>query len=243
MYDAQLLVCARLDELPWLNACLRSVKKYWKGSISPIVVLTPDCRSQLPSILTELQAYVVFQPLDKHDYIRMTADCYLSAPMVLFMDVHELFIRECCLETFTGGSHKPLVSVERYSTGLFRPDADIHCVQARRWTIDEMLGVLPEFEFTSREPMLFYRSSIRKLRDTIEDKNKRPLKMLMQNVIPAYFSSFNFMAEYCHDREQAAYEWVDSNAPYECSTKHFRGVTDCTRGEDLEAVRAILFEN
>ncbi len=243
MLDCQLLICAAANDLPWLNASLRSVKKYWKGSVSPIVVLTPECRNRLPSILTEMQAYVVFQPLDRHDYIRMTADSYLSAPMVLFMDVHELFIRECSLGTFTGGSNKPLVTVERYSSELFRPDADIHCVQARRWTIDEVLGILPEFEFTSREPMLFYRSSIRKLRETIEEKNKRPLKILMQNVLPEYFSSFNFMAEYCHDREEAAYEWVDSTAPYQSSTRHFRGITDCTRGEDLEAVQSILFDN
>jgi hypothetical protein len=242
MYDCQILVCATAKELPWINCCMRSVKKFWKGSISPIVVLTPECRSMLPSILKDLQAYVVFQPEELHDYIRLTADSYLCAPLVLFLDTHEMFIRPCDLQTFTDPKRRPTVTTEAYTDTLSRPCADNNCIQNRRWSCDELLGMLPEFEYTGRDPMVFHRHSIRRVREMIESKNRRPIADLIRNYYPPYFSSTSLLGEYCHEKERSSYDWVDSNEPYEAAIQPFWGVRDATKGEDFDAVQKILVE-
>jgi hypothetical protein len=238
-YDCQLLICSTDKELPWLNLCLRSVQRFWHGSISPIVVLTPECRKIIPCVIKELQSYVVFQSKEHHDIVRMTADSYLSAPLVLFLDVHEFFIRPCDISTFSVGN-KPTVTVEQYSNTLCRHNVDNSCVQNRRWVIEEILGTLPEFEFTGRDPIMFHRHSIRRLREEIETKNRRPVADLMRNYIPDYFSSSNFLGEYCFNREKSYYDWVSVEKEYKPAIQPFWGIRDFTKGDDFEAVQKIL---
>src|SRR6476469_8343832 len=128
MQEAQLLICATAKELPWLNCCLRSAQKFYSSAHNPIVVLTPECRSNIPSIVNVLRAYVVFMAAADHPYVRLTADCYMTSQMVMFLDVHDMFIRACDIRSFTEAG-RPVVVRERYTPTLVRPDADIHCVK------------------------------------------------------------------------------------------------------------------
>lgn len=238
--DCQLLVCATEKEIPWLNVCLRSVQKFWRGSISPIVVLTPECRKELPDVIKELQSYVVFQEKEYHEIVRMTADSYLSAPLVLFIDVHAMFIRPCDITTFSDGNNRPTVSIENYSSTICRPNIDNSCVQNRRWVIEEIFGSLPDFEFSGRDPIMFHRHSIRRLRESIETKNRRPVADLMRNYAPDYFSSCNFIGEYCYKKENASYDWVPVSDQYTTAIEPFWGIRDFSKGEDFDAVQKIL---
>src|SRR6476660_4109768 len=183
MQEAQLLICAAAKDLPWLNACLHSVQKFWSSPHPPVIILTPECRKELPGIITDLRAYVVFVAEELHPYVRLTADCYMTSHLVMFMDSHDMFTRSCSTKDFTFAG-RPMVVMERYGPSLCRPNADANCVANRRNIIEDLTGITPQYEYTVRNPMVFHRYSIRRLREAIEVKNKRPLRDLILNCYP-----------------------------------------------------------
>lgn len=240
MYDCQILVCSTFRELPWLNVCLRSVQKYWKGITSPIVVVTPDCKHSLPSIVSELRSYVILKDKELHNYIRLTADSHMNAKSVLFLEPRELFKAPCSFSSFTNNEGRLIVYTEAYHPNMERPCSDDNSLQNQRWVIEDVLGSLPEHEFTYRSPFVFYRHSIRRLREFIETKNKRPLLQVMQLHAPEYFSPFNFLGAYCCTYEKDSYQWEDKTKAGEPVLCPFWGIREPNKGEDYRAIQAIL---
>lgn len=240
MLDAQIFICSGVRELPWLNCSLRSVQRYWSGAYAPIIAIPPECRKSLPSIVNELKCVVILQPVEFHAYLRMTIDCYMSAQMVMFMDVHDMLTKECRCNTFTDAQHRPVLSTEEYSSTLCRPDADNSCVLNRRSLTEDLLDFESPYEYTAREPILFHRHSIRRAREMIEAKNRRPLSDLMRNYCEDYFSVANVVGSYVWQKERSAYHHTPISECTAVPMRQFLGITDPTKGTDFEEVQRIL---
>jgi hypothetical protein len=56
----------------------------------------------------------------------------VSSPIVIFLDVHDVFIRHCNVCSLLDADMKPLLTVQPYFTGMAREGADDSCVQNLR---------------------------------------------------------------------------------------------------------------
>jgi hypothetical protein len=240
MLDAEILVCAGSRDLPWLNCSLRSIKRFWEGAYAPIIVVPPECRNELPSVVHELKCTVVLKPVTQHAYVRMTIDCYLSAPMVLCMDVRGMFTRPCSIATFTDSTRKPILAVESYAEAVARPGADPSCVVNRKDTADDLLDVDSVYDYTAREPLVFYRHSVRRTREIIEERSKRPMAVIMRNYCPEYWSFGNVVGTHIWSKERNSYQLVPAKECPAAPIRIFSGCMDPTKGEDLREVQRIL---
>lgn len=240
MLDAEILVCAGLRELPFLNCCLRSIKRFWRGIYAPIVVVPPECRNDLPSVVHELRCTVVLKPVAQHAHVRMTLDCYMSSPLVLFIDVRSMFTSDCTIATFTDAFHKPVLVFETLAEAVTRSGTEYNYVINRKDTADDLLEVNSQYDYTEGYPVLLYRHSIRRTRELIEEKGKRPMAMLMLNYCPDYFSYVNVIGAHVWDMERYCYTLTPLKERATMPLRRFNGVMDPTKGEDLREVQRIL---
>lgn len=215
-FDAQLCILTHERDLNWLNACLRSVQKYWKSTYTPLIIATPQCEKLMPAVAKEIGCKVIYEP--KRDdgrlgqqYIKMTSDTYSDAPLLMHTDSDCLFTRSCTAEDFARDD-KPTIVMEDYDNIL--PTAiepDRICLTGYRNAALELLGILPQHEYMRRHPFFFWRSTIESMRKHIEKRAGVPLMDLLRRYHSGQMSEFNFMGAYAFAFERDQYDFQESD--------------------------------
>src|SRR6476660_1387011 len=212
--DCQLLILTYPPDLQWLDYCLRSVQKYWRSNLAPYIIATPECRGQMPRISDKMGCTVTFEPQDPDHhrgqiFIKMNADKYIEAPLIMITDSDCLFTKPCSVEDFMNLG-RPIVTMEAYASLIPRSIIpDQNCFANYKEVIGTVLHLLAEHEYMRRHPFLFYRDHIRDVRERIESIMNKPLYEVMQGFNSGYFSEFNLFAAYCRDRHPEEYFWQD----------------------------------
>lgn len=244
--DCQLLICTYPPDLQWLDYSLRSVQKYWQSNLPPYIIATPECRGQMPRISDKLGCTVAFEPQnpDHHRgqiYIKMTADQYIEAPLILITDSDCLFTRACTVEDFMVKG-RPIVTMEAYSTLIPRSiPPDQNCFANYKEVIGTVLHLLAEHEYMRRHPFLFYRDHIRDVRERIESIMNKPLHEVMQGYHSGYFSEFNLFGAYCRAKHLDEYYWQDVLSAQPSIIRQFHSHSQSPlAGESGEEVARIL---
>lgn len=216
MIDTQLLILTWHQDLNWLNACLRSVERYWRSTRPPYIVATPECEGIMPKVVHELGCRIKYvrQEGDARfgqQYLKMIADTYVSGDAILYTDSDCMFTRECGPDDFCVDG-KPLVTIERYDQilpGCIEPDRI--CLNGYRDAAKQLIGYYPEHEFMRRHPFFFYRDSVTKLRRHIEHNAGSPLEGAMRQFQSGQISEFNLMGAYCYRNENDRYSFIDTH--------------------------------
>lgn len=189
---------------------------------------------------------IVYEPqLDDHHrgqvFIKMNADRYTDAPLILITDSDCLFKRPCSVEDFMEDG-KPIVWGEEYRTLIPRCiPQDQNCFVNYRSIIGQTLHIVPDHEFMRQHPFLFYRDHIRDTRERIESIMNEPLLEVMKRWHSGYFSEFNLFGAYCWHFHNDLYSWKNVLDPHETLIRQFHSYsTDPTSGDIGNEVSIIL---
>jgi hypothetical protein len=154
-FDAQLCILTWERDLSWLNACLRSVQKFWSSDYPPLIIATPACEKMMPSVVKELGCNVRYEPKRSdgrlgQQYIKMMSDTYTTAPLLMHTDSDCLFNRPVTAASF-GHEGKPIIVMEDYDHILKDAiEPDRICLTGYQNAALELLGVKPQYEFMRR---------------------------------------------------------------------------------------------
>jgi hypothetical protein len=211
-FDAQLCVLTWERDLNWLNACLRSVQKFWRSDYAPLIIATPECEKMMPRVVKELGCSVRYEPKRSdgrlgQQYIKMMSDTYTKAPLLLHTDSDCLFNRPVTAESFAHNG-KPIVVMEDYDEILKDAiEPDRICLRGYQSAAEELLGVRPQYEFMRRHPFFFWTSTIRDMRKVMETRAGVTLMELLTRYHSGQMSEFNFMGTFAHYFEHDQYEF------------------------------------
>ena len=212
MTDCQILILTWQQDLIWLDYCLKSIKKFWKGTYPPFIIATSECEGRMPA--SSEGCRIIYEPQwgDHHRgqiYAKMNADNYVETPLILITDSDCIFTRTCSVEDFCHQG-RPIICMESYTNLIPRSIIpDQNCFQNYQSIIGSLLHIIPEHEYMRRHPFLFYRDHIRDVREKIESMNNASLKDIMERYHSGYFSEFNFFGAYCRHYHKDMYYWQD----------------------------------
>lgn len=173
-------------DLPWLDYCLKSIRKFGSGFAELVVMADEDCRGS--SILNGLRVHYCSVPANGYLYqqvCKLNADRLLNSDLILFVDSDCVFHRPFSPAAFTKEG-KPILLKERWER--FSHDHPVHCWKA----ITERHTSFPvAFEYMRRLPIIHHRDALRVVREAQPELSSSLLSRSDRE-----FSEFNLIGAY-----------------------------------------------
>jgi hypothetical protein len=234
--DAQLCICTWQNDLDWLEYALKSVTKYWRSFFTPFIVATPECKDRLNNVCAKVR--YEHQLPDHHRgqiYLKMTMDLMASPEpeSLLFIDSDCLFTKESRYEDFCVDG-KPIIHAELYDMLIPRSiTPDQNCFTHYRQIVKEMLDIDAPAEYMRQQPFLFFKDTIKAVRDTIETRMGKPLLQVMEGYHSGYFSEFNLFGAYALHKETGRYHLAPVEDPKERRVHQFHSYSQEPKGNPI----------
>jgi hypothetical protein len=173
-------------DLPWLDYCLKSIRKFGSGFSELVIMADQDCYGS--PVLDNVD--VRYCPVPANGYLyqqvcKLNADKVLNSDLILFVDSDCVFTHPFTPETFTRAG-LPVLIKERWSR--FNSEHPVHCWKAitERHTDFEV-----EFEYMRRMPLIHDRRIFEIVRGCCPG-----LAASLMQRMDREFSEFNLLGAY-----------------------------------------------
>lgn len=186
-------------DLPWLEYCMRSIRKYASG-ISEIVIAADE--SCIRNVYPMAGDAVVVSVADwdngyiQQQWIKMNADLFADADQILFVDSDCIFHTPFSPESFMR-DEKPVLMKTRYG--------NLGGAEAWRQITESFIGWSVEFEYMRRLPWMYHADSLRGFREMFPN-----LHAHLSSLSDRSFSEFNALGVFIERFESEKYYVTDT---------------------------------
>lgn len=204
-------------DVPWLNYCLRSIKKYSYGFHEVVIALPIGDESHFDKFDFLGYKVVWVEPNKCTGYLdqqitKTNADLYCDGDEILFID------SDCVATTVFSPndfkeSGKPVQLIRHWS----------ECGTAIIWKLitQKALGIEPPFEHMAVMPLIYSRHTLPLLRDYVQSTHFKTLAEYICEQPHSHFSEFNLMGSFAIRFTPQLYDWRIADIQ---NDKYFRGI-------------------
>lgn len=226
-------------DLPWLDYCLKSIRKFGSGFSELVIMADQDCYGS--PVLDNVD--VRYCPVPANGYMyqqacKMDADLVMQSELILFVDSDLVFCNPFTPNSFLVNG-KPFLTIRPYST--FDKSKHLEKLICKWKSITEQYTTWTvEYEYMQRMPIIHDRvvlQEIRKWHPTLADFVRRTTHgNVKENWEPEIISEFNLFGAFAHqlfaDR-YVIFDTLDPDVPPWVSKPYWSwgGITDEIRKE------------
>lgn len=205
------MIVTHLNDKPWLEWCLKSIRKFVTG-YNEVVVLVPSAEAkQFQNVPAQLKSFNQAPPPKGHIHHciqKCRADCWCKADAILFLDADCIFREPVSVSSdyFVGG--KPVLLMESYES-MKKNGCPALCWRAGT---EDVMGFRPVFEFMRRHPAVHWRDLFQPFRDYITGIHHQDFEtyaLSRQHGNPVGFNDFNNLGAYAARFMADRYHFID----------------------------------
>lgn len=190
----------------WLRYAMRSMRKFAIGFKEIVVAMPEEDRIHFSDEDLEGARVVLLPASPMRGYIdqqwsKVTADLHVDADYILFTDSDTIATEPFMPHTFFSG----LQPIQ-----LFRQWEDCGAATIFREPVEQAVGHA-RFEHMACLPLVYHRSTLALLRDTIQAKHGRPAFDYFVTHQDESLSEFNMLGAVAFHNQRAQYSWRIAN--------------------------------
>ena len=229
MSTHRVLIASYQKDFPWLEHCLRSLKRFSVGFLPPVISVSSEdahnCRRLVGTSFPEAEVWVKDGPPSLGNLraqISMMHGDHFCAPAdyVWLVGSDCIVSREFRPEPFFRNG-KPVMLMNSYEHLLpYAPG-----IEPWRVGVENAIGIKPEFEFMRRLPLVYPAGLFDRVRKHIEVRHGKAFEDFVYSVgayaqqsnrsDAANFSESNVLGAYAYVYMHEAFEWVNLDGVFE----------------------------
>lgn len=226
-FPVQPVIVTYSRDLPWLEYCLRAMKKFTSGFM-PTLLVIPRHEDELFRPLFEKYKYetaffdeIPGKGMLHHMWMIFSSDkrAYRGAKYIMHLDADCIFRVPTRPEDYFSDG-KPHYLVRTYDSLTNAQGVVSDCAQWQS-RVESALGYVPRWYTMCRHPTLFHVEHYAKLREAVEKHNGKPCEDVIlsgRNEFPQSFAEFPTMGAWATENARDDYFWIDCSngmAPYD----------------------------
>ena len=223
---------------------MKSIDKYWASPFEPIIIADAGCENYLR--VADTCGYDVRFVQRWSDgrrdqvYLKMMADTMVDPPAetILYMDSDCLFTKHSETSDFCVDG-RPMIKMRSYHDACSIWPGCRATYQGYRHAVWECLDIGTEWEYMQVQPFLFFKDTVKKVREEIETRNGQSLKEVMRRYPSNTFSEFNFFGAYAHSLEDDRYDFLSPDKWGEPRMRQFQSRPETPDSERVEIERIL----
>lgn len=195
-------------DAPWLEWCLRSIRKFASG-FRGVQVISPDAQTVVFPTAPYDQSWKVLPEYGNDHYLsqqvfKLYADTFTDADWILFTDSDTIFTRPVTPETYLKNGK---------FVWMMTPMNEAHPDEQQAWrrVMRKFFGKEPEYEFMRRHPFLLPRWLLADLRAFCVRQHGIELKDYVMAQPYREFTEFNILGMYAYEYHRDKFEWLDTS--------------------------------
>lgn len=210
----QVLIASYAKDFPWLGPCLKSLKQFSRGFLSPVVVVTSEDYLAAIDVAREYNAEALVRVKDgpkEHGFLRAQIVMMMGDVFCPEADMVHLWGSDCFAFTEFTPEHfmrngKAEMLVNSYD--FLR----VHHPSTLCWLpgVERILRMTPKHEYMRRIPLLYPKELYQPFRTFVEYLHGKSFEAVIYgNAEFKDCSESNLLGAYAWENTRDAYEWID----------------------------------